>query len=110
MNEKIILWSIVALTVLIVLFMFRRQLKHFLFKAGSEGIEARLDTYEKESNRRESDQIQTPGTINISRNRQVGKNNKIEVAQENVNVTENKQLGSNQEIKVKRTSQRKKRR
>jgi hypothetical protein len=106
MSENGWIVLIIAGTVVFVLFMFRSALARFFFKAGSSGIEASLETREQATtNTGESSArpIRPPGQVTISRNKQIGLRNKIDVNRPDVDVTENLQLGADQEISLDQT-------
>ena len=93
MSDTVLIVLIIAIVV--VLYMFRRQLKSFFIKADKSGIKAKLET-------RESDTTVGRGAdVNISGSRQIGKGNVIEVGRSNVNVEDTTQLGQDQKIVAK---------
>jgi len=92
MSETLWITLIIAVVVLVVLFMFRKQLQSFLFKANREGIQAELNTRDPRPQGR--------AQVNITGNRQAGKDNAIDVGRSGVNVQDNKQRGSNNKITV----------
>jgi len=102
MSDTVLITLILAVTIVVVLVIFRRQLSRFLFKANRDGVEAEMETHEPAK-----DEAQTKPNANasagvtISNNRQVGRGNKIDVGQSDVAVTDNLQLGEGQEINVR---------
>lgn len=101
MSDQVLTVLIVTVAVLVVLYLFRRQLRRFVFKVNEGGIHAELETHDPT---RASDGPRQPampskgGSVNIIRNRQIGKGNVIEVGRDNVNVDDNTQLGQDQKI------------
>jgi hypothetical protein len=96
MSDPVLITLIVAIAVIVVLILFRRQLSDFLFKANKEGVEAHLKTHDPQ----DSQSAHSHG-VQIRRNRLVGRDNEIEVQQEDVGVDENLVLGKEQKIQVK---------
>lgn len=96
MSDTVLTVLIVAIAVIGVLYMFRRQLSTFLFKASKDGLEAELMTRDPgETKTEDSHRVQ------ISRNKLVGNDNQIEVGREDVGVEDNLLLGQKQKIEVK---------
>ena len=96
MSDTVLVVLIVAATVIVVLYMFRRQLSAFLFKANKDGLEAELKTHAP-------DETKTGDShgVQISGNRLVGKENEIEIGRDDVGVDDNILLGKKQKIQVK---------
>ncbi len=95
MSETVWIVLIIAITVIVVLYLFRRRLSEFFFKASQEGLEASLKTHdstEKTSSRSHG--------VQISGNRLVGVENEIKVEQDDVGVDDNVLLGKKQKISV----------
>lgn len=97
MSDNVWIVLIVALTVIVVLFLFRRQLSSFFLRAGKDGLETRLETRDTPGN--------APGdgsdaSVNISGTRQIGRKNKIRVSRPDVNISQVDQIGSEQQIDV----------
>jgi len=92
---------IVALTVILVLIIFRRTLSKFFLKANRDGVEAGLETREPTSTPFQPGETNPAHSVNISNNKQIGANNKISVARSDVNVSDNTQAGQKQSIDVK---------
>lgn len=90
MSDPVLIVLIIAIAVVLVLVIFRRQLSSFFLKANKEGLEARLETRETSSTGR--------ADVTISRNKQIGRGNVIEVGRGNVGVEDNTQLGEDQQI------------
>ena len=95
MSDTVLIVLIVAVVVAVVLFMFRQQLKRFLFKANKDGIEATLET--RDASRRSAG----PRGVSISRNVQAGKGNVIDVGRSDANVSENLQQGEDNVIRAR---------
>jgi hypothetical protein len=104
MDSTIWIALIVAAAVIIVLFMFRRDIRKFFVKASRDGVEAGLETRDPAPSPPPAAggaPGRAPG-VNIKGNTQAGAGNRIGVAQSDVNVEDNKQLGRDQSIEVKR--------
>ena len=95
MSDTVLITLIVAATVIILLFMFRRQLSRFGIKANKEGIEAELETRDPSAMPDRQD-----GVI-ISGAKQFGKEQVIDVGRENVTVEDTRQVGTGQKIIVR---------
>lgn len=101
MSDSVLIVLIIAVTILVVLLFFRRQLSNFIFKANREGVEAQLKTHKPEKSVPSGGPAVRPGkrpSVNISGNRQIGKRNKIKVERDDADVSDNLQLGEDQEI------------
>lgn len=96
MTEKEIIYLIVAVTILLIIFMLRKQLKRFLFKGG--GLEAEVETHDRAGNGPSRTQSSSQGGIHISGNKLKGKKNKINVGYSRANVEENRLKGEGNEI------------
>jgi hypothetical protein len=95
MNDTVLTVLIVAVAVIVVLFMFRRQLSRFFLRADKKGLEARLETHNPGAIAKRSD------SITIKGNQQVGADNAIAIERSNVNMADNLQLGERQRITVR---------
>jgi hypothetical protein len=105
MSDNVLIVLIITVAIIIVLFIFRDRLRKFSIKGGKDSVEANLETYKEK---------QTPTTkeingktehaygVNISGNKQIGKEHEIVVTKSNVNVSDNLQLGENDQIEVTR--------
>jgi hypothetical protein len=104
MDTAVWIVLIIAVTVIVVLFMFRPALKKFFLKANQDGIEAGIETRDAGN-----EQATPPSaadqkySVNISHNKQVGASQNISVGRPNVNVSNNTQAGHDQSIEVKPT-------
>lgn len=98
MSEKVWLYLIVAIAVLLLVLILRRRLSRLFFKGA--GIETGLETHapvgtpDGGANR---SAVRSKG-IRIFKNWQIGKGNKIQVGRADASVEENRQLGVDQEI------------
>jgi hypothetical protein len=99
MSDTVLIVFIIAIAVVVVLVIFRKQVSRFFIKAGKEGLEADLETREPASPTTTT--AGSPASVVISGNKQIGKANKIDVAQSDVAVDDNLQLGEGQQIKVR---------
>jgi hypothetical protein len=104
MSDTVQIVLIVAVTIIIVLIIFRRQLSNFFFKANKEGIEASLKTHKPTSGSGQ-DGDKVPGSnsadVSIRNNRIIGKKNEIDVGREDVAVNDNLMIGKEQKIVAK---------
>lgn len=107
MSDTVIIALIIAAVIVIALIIFRKQLSRFFFKAGPAGVEAEMETRKPDSMTSPS-ATQEPSSatgdrtsVTISDNKQIGKQQKIDVRRPDVMVTDNLQLGEGQEIKVR---------
>jgi hypothetical protein len=110
MSDTVLITLIVAISIVIVLLLFRKQLSRFLFKASREGVEAQLETRDSTATPGSAQPIEKPAksaSINIVGNRQLGKGNTVDVERSNVNVTGNTQEGQDNVILVKPEEHRK---
>jgi len=99
MSDTVLIVLIVAVAVIVVLLIFRKQVSRFFIKAGKEGVEADLTTREPAAIA-ETSTGSSPSVV-ISGNKQIGKENKIDVGRSDVAVQDNLQLGEGQEIKAR---------
>lgn len=99
MSEKVMIASIVGAVVIIVLLMFRRQLKHFLFKAGKDGLEAQLDTHDQPTGGGSG--AAGASGVHIDDNSQLGSDNLIDVGREDASINRNKLWGKGNKIVVR---------
>ena len=95
MSDTVLVVLIIAITVIVVLILFRKQLSRFFIRANKEGVEAELQTHEQEKPAGEK------AGVSISGNKQIGRDNVIDVGRDNVEVEDNLQLGEGQQIKVR---------
>lgn len=109
MSDTALIVLIVAVALIIVLLIFRKQLSNFQFKGGKNGLEMAIKT-RKEDKTKDSSQTGTkPKGISVSRNQLWGKKNKIDIqsGSQNISADDNQMLGEEQEITVKPDSKRK---
>jgi hypothetical protein len=99
MSDTVLIVLIIAVVVIIVLVIFRKQVSRFFIKASKEGLEADLTT--REPSPSSTATPGSPASVTISGNKQIGKEQKIDVGRPDVAVQENLQLGQEQEIKVR---------
>ena len=99
MDSTIWIALIIAVAVVVVLFMFRRDIRKFFVKASRDGVEAGLET--RDPNQNTPEVADRSYGVNIKGNTQAGSGNKISVAQSDVNVEDNAQVGRDQSIEVK---------
>ncbi len=98
MNDTVLIVLIISIAVIVVLYMFRRQLSNFAIKATKGGVEAQLSTHQPDApDQPPPDPPPSPGVV-ISGNIQRGRDHKIQVRRDNVQVRENLQEGRGQEI------------
>jgi hypothetical protein len=99
MSDTVLIVLIIAVVVVVVLLIFRKQVSRFFIKASKDGVEADLTTREPAAP--STTASGNPASVVISGNKQIGKEQKIDVARPDVAVQDNLQLGYDQEIKVK---------
>jgi hypothetical protein len=107
MSDTVIIILVIVIGIVVVLFMFRDRLKRFSIKGSKDEVEANLETYKENQQPASADAVGKPSQsygVNISGNKQVGKGNKIDVAQKKVNVSYNVQLGQGNKIDVPQNS------
>ena len=91
---------IVAVAVVLVVLLLRRQLSSLFLKG--MGMEARVETHGPDSqNAARNTRAMTKGGVNISGFKQSGSNNKLDIARGDVNLEQTQQKGSGQEINVR---------
>lgn len=101
MSETVQIILIVAAAVLVVLFLFRNQLKDFIFKAGPQGLETHLSTREPQPGAEQA--APSPGqrpSVVVRGNVQSGQDHEIRVRRSDVEVSDNLQEGARDEIDV----------
>ena len=97
MTERVWIFLIVAIAIVAVVFLLRKQLSRLLFKGG--GIEAEVATHSPLTS---SDaQSSRQASVTISGNKLSGKRQGIEVDRSDTNVSGNKLKGEDQEILVR---------
>ena len=101
MSDTVTIVLIIAVAVIVVLLIFRKQVSRFFIKASKDGLEADLTTREPSSEPSPTTTSETRPGVTISRNKQIGKGNKITVGQSDALVEDNLQLGQDQEITAK---------
>jgi hypothetical protein len=101
MSDNVQIVLIIVAALVIVLFIFRKQLSDFRFKGGKEGVDMQLKT------RKDAAQI-APGQpgekqagTSVNRNKLWGKGNEINLEGTNASVDENQLIGEEQKINVK---------
>ena len=99
MSENVQIALIIAGTIIVILFIFRRQLKNFIFKLTREGVEGELSTHESAAPRNPASSAQRPG-VSVSRNKMVGQRQRIDVEQDDAEVNDNWMMGRDQAIAV----------
>jgi hypothetical protein len=100
MSQPVQITLIAAVTVVIVLYIFRRQLKDFIFKFNREGVDAHLSTHEPEPGREAVPASTGKASTRVSGNRLVGRDQRIDVRKSNTDVSENLMMGRDQVIAV----------
>ena len=96
MSDQVQIVLIIAVALLIVLFIFRRQLSDFRFKGGKEGLDMQLTTHKPPT------ELEKKSTgVNVRGNKLWGRRNKIDVQTGKSSVEENEMIGADQQINVK---------
>lgn len=101
MSDTVLIVLIVTIAVIVVLLIFRKQVSRFFIKASKEGVEADLTTREPVPAATSTTSSETRPSVVISGNKQIGKEQEIDVGRADVAVKDNLQLGEGQEIKVR---------
>ncbi len=99
MSDTVLIVLIIAIAVIVVLVIFRKQVSRFFIKASKEGVEADLTT--REPSPPSTATSGSPASVTISGNKQLGKQQTIDVGRPDVAVQDNLQLGQDQEIKAR---------
>ena len=105
MSDNVLIILIVAAAVVLVLFMFRGQLKKFRIKADKDGLESTLETKPDNVSLTQNPTKQTGSSMSVSDNKLLGKNNQISVstsspAPKHMDVDENLLAGEGQKIDI----------
>jgi hypothetical protein len=100
MSQPVQIALIAAVTIVIVLVIFRRQLKDFIFKFNREGVDAHLSTHKPESGHKPVPASTGKADTRISGNRLFGRDQRIDVRRPNTDVSENWMMGRDQVIAV----------
>lgn len=109
MSETVQIILIVAIALIIVLFIFRRQLSNFRFKGGKDGVDMQLKTHKNSTeSAKTTSSGNKPASINISGNKLWGRKNKIDVQTNNTSVNDNSVIGDEQEIVARNEVKKKK--
>ena len=95
MSDTVLIALIIAAAVVVVLFLFRKQLHRFSLKASGKGLETKLEA------RTPTASPERQAGITIRGSRQVGEGNIIDVGRSGVNVEDNTQLGTEQKIVIR---------
>lgn len=99
MTERLWIVLIVAIVVVLVVFMLRRQLKNLVLKG--LGMEAQVETHGPDSP--ENNRTSPPaGGVSITNFKQKGSRNEMKISRDGVNVDRAKQIGRDQKIVVGR--------
>ena len=86
--------------IIIILFMFRKRLRTFIFQVGKDGLRSELHAGGEVASPPDAAPPK-PGGVNISGNVQVGQGHRIDVGRGDTTVRENIQTGREQEIVVR---------
>ncbi len=102
MSDAVLITLVIAAAVIVVLFLFRDQLKAFIFKANREGVEAQLHTYEPQQDKpsQMADAAPNPDVV-ISGNELMGTGNEIDVGRSSVQIDKNVLSGDEGKIRVR---------
>lgn len=91
---------IIGVVVIIVLFMFRKRLRKFIFQIGKDGLRSELQAGDEAASPPAATPPR-PGGVNISGNVQAGQGHRIDVGRGDTTVRDNLQTGHDQEIVVR---------
>jgi hypothetical protein len=97
MTENVWIALIIAVAIVLVVILLRKQLSRLLFKGG--GIEAEVATHTppNQANDKSGRQV----SVNISGNKLTGKRHGIDVGRNDVNVSDNRLKGEDDKIVVR---------
>lgn len=98
MSDAVLVVIIVTVAVFLVLLLFQKRLRSFLFRADRDGIEAQLKV-DKTAPKQKSSKSGTT----VSGNKLIGRGNKVGARGKSVDVSENILLGENQELAAEST-------
>lgn len=102
MSDNVLIVLIVAIALIIVLFIFRKQLSNFRFRGGKEGVDMEIKTRKETVTNGSSQSRRNSNRTSVSRNKLWGRGNKINVQKDgNVTVDDNQLVGEDQGIDVK---------
>jgi hypothetical protein len=90
---------IIGVVVIIILFMFRKRLRKFIFQIGKDGLRSELHAGDEVASPPAAQP--KPGGVNISGNVQTGRGHRIDVGRGDTAVRDNVQTGHKQEIVVR---------
>lgn len=108
MSDNVQIILIISVALIIVLFIFRRQLSDFRFKGGKDGVDMQLKTKKTETNSSANQSEKMSSGTSISGNKLWGRKNKIDVQANNASVDDNQLIGEEQEISVRPKTTKKK--
>lgn len=94
MSDSAIAILAVAGVVLVALFLLRNQVRRLVIKAGTDGVEADLETHETRTTGK-------PASVRIVGNKLIGKRNRIDVERGDVEVADNVQDGKDHGIRAR---------
>jgi len=98
MSEKFWIIVVVAVAVLLVVFMLRRQLKSLALKG--MGMEAKVQTHATNSGGTSKASAGRRHSVNISNLKLTGSGNELDISRGDVNVERTKLTGIGQKVKV----------
>lgn len=99
MTERFWIVLIVAIVVVLVVFMLRRQLKNLVLKG--LGMEAQVETHGPDSTAIAQESTIRKGGVSITDFKQTGSQNVLDIGRGDVSVARTKQKGTGQEINVR---------
>jgi hypothetical protein len=103
MSETVQIVLIVALVVVVMLVLFRRQLSQFFIKANKDGLEASLTTHQPATGSGAGGTAAkaSQASVQISGVRQLGAENTMSVGRSGVEISAIDQVGKGNELEVK---------
>jgi hypothetical protein len=109
MSDAVQIVLVIAVAILVVLLIFRKQLSNFQFKGGKNGVEMQLKTHKEAKSTTSLQSDGRSGGVSVSRNKLWGRKNKIDIrsGSRNISADDNQMLGEEQDITVKPESKRK---
>ena len=101
MSDNVMIVLVIAIALIVILFIFRKQLSNFHFRGGRDGVDMELKTRKETSTAASAQSGRKSSGTSVSRNTLWGRKNKINVQNSGkASVDENKVVGEEQEINV----------
>ena len=98
MSDEVLITLIVAVLLLLVLWIYRKRLSRFDFKAGTDGVDTKLETRPPQHKSSKGGVPEEEPRLRVKRNWLFGWRNRIRAEGKGVSVEDNKLLGGEQDI------------